>query len=43
MEARLDFSRMKFYDFNTVKRSNLKNDHVIMADDCYMCQECYYR
>ena len=43
MEVALDFSKMEFLDFNTIERKDSKTEHVVMADDCYMCQDCYNR
>lgn len=40
MKDIIDFSKMEFYDFYSLKTNN---SHIVMCDDCYMCQECYYR
>lgn len=43
MKTNLDFSKMKFFDFNSVERVDLALNIVTMSDDCYMCQDCYNR
>ena len=39
----IDFSSMEFYDFYSLYADDNQNNHIVMSDDCYMCQECYYR
>ncbi len=43
MELELNFNEMEFFDFNTIYKSDSSSNIVLMGDDCYMCQECYYR
>mgnify|MGYP003305414334 FL=1 len=43
MEVALDFSKMEFFDFNSIERTNSTTEYVAMSDDCYMCQDCYNR
>lgn len=39
----IDFSTMEFYDFYSLYTDENQNNYIVMSDDCYMCQECYYR
>lgn len=43
MEVVLDFSKMEFFDFNSIESTNSTTEYVAMCDDCYMCQDCYNR
>lgn len=43
MNASINFSKMEFYDFYSLHTDDAQNNYTVMCDDCYMCQECYYR
>ena len=43
MNTTIDFSSMVFFDFYSLNTNKTENGLIVMSDDCYMCQECYYR
>lgn len=45
MELDVNFEEMVVYDFYAISSnvSEEDNNYVTMSDECYQCQECYYR